>query len=225
MTAICSKMLSVIIKDGYLNLFYLQNTLGVCTFLSVFTTTSVTFCVCVLIAQSCPTICDPMNYSPPGLSAMPGILEEVTIPFSSGSSQPRGRILVSCIGKRILHHLSHHKCPATVFNQANMLLLLTLSTFWDWPDILLKEKSAPLFAFLEHSIDSPLLVNQAYQVLQFLGLAIYPSTLILNTVLQKYRFSSCFCMTNPSGQQTSDVFSSKFVLFLILSFYPFFYYF
>ena len=25
-------------------------------------------CMCVLITQSCPTLCDPMDYSPPGSS-------------------------------------------------------------------------------------------------------------------------------------------------------------
>ena len=47
----------------------------------------------VLVAQSCPTLCDPMHYSPPG-SSVHGILKErtlkwVAIPFSRGSSQFR----------------------------------------------------------------------------------------------------------------------------------------
>ena len=45
------------------------------------------------VAQSCPTLCDPMDYSLPG-SSIHGIfqarvLEWVTISFSRGSSQPR----------------------------------------------------------------------------------------------------------------------------------------
>ena len=53
------------------------------------------------VAQSCPTLCDPIDGSPPG-SAVPGILqarilEWVTISFSRGSSQPRDRIWVSRI--------------------------------------------------------------------------------------------------------------------------------
>ena len=47
----------------------------------------------VLVAQSCPTLCDPMDCSPPGSSVhgilQPRILEWVDIPFSRGSSQPR----------------------------------------------------------------------------------------------------------------------------------------
>ena len=47
----------------------------------------------VLVAQSRPTLCNPMDYSPPGSSihgiSQTRILEWVAIPFSRGSSQPR----------------------------------------------------------------------------------------------------------------------------------------
>ena len=47
----------------------------------------------VLVAQSCPTLCDPMDSGPPGSSVhgtfQARILEWVAIPFSRGSSQPR----------------------------------------------------------------------------------------------------------------------------------------
>ena len=47
----------------------------------------------VLIAQSCPTLCDPMDSSLPGSSVhgilQASILEWVAIPFSRGSSQSR----------------------------------------------------------------------------------------------------------------------------------------
>ena len=51
--------------------------------------------------QSCQTLCDPMDCSPPG-SFIHGILqarilEWVSIPFSRGSSSPRDRAQVSCI--------------------------------------------------------------------------------------------------------------------------------
>ena len=45
------------------------------------------------VAQSCPTLCDPMDCSPPGFSVhgifQAWILEWVAISFSRGSSQPR----------------------------------------------------------------------------------------------------------------------------------------
>ena len=53
------------------------------------------------IAQLCPTLCDPMDCSPPGSSVhgifQPRILEWVAISFSRGSSWPRDRTRVSHI--------------------------------------------------------------------------------------------------------------------------------
>ena len=57
-----------------------------------FFTTSKDVCVCVLAAQSCPTLCDPMDCSLPGTSVhgflQARILEWVAISFSRGSSRP-----------------------------------------------------------------------------------------------------------------------------------------
>ena len=54
-------------------------------------------CVCVQ-SLSCVQLCDPMGCSPPGSSAR-GILQEwVAISSSRGSSQPRERSCISCIG-------------------------------------------------------------------------------------------------------------------------------
>ena len=54
------------------------------------------------LAQSCLTLCNPMDCGPPGSSVhgilQAGILEWVAIPFSRGSSQPRD--WVSCIEGR-----------------------------------------------------------------------------------------------------------------------------
>ena len=59
----------------------------------------------VLVAQSCPTLCDPMNCSLPGSSLSMGILqarmlEWVDISFSRGSFWPRDGTQVSCIAGR-----------------------------------------------------------------------------------------------------------------------------
>ena len=63
---------------------------------------------CVCVSQSCLTLCDPMDYSPPG-SSVHGILQErilgwFAISFSRGSSWLRDQTCASCIGKRILYH-------------------------------------------------------------------------------------------------------------------------
>ena len=49
------------------------------------------FPLCVLVTQSCLTLCDPMDHSPPPGSSVHGvnqarILKWVAIPFSGGSS-------------------------------------------------------------------------------------------------------------------------------------------
>ena len=73
-------------------------------------------CVCVCacahsVAQSCLTLWDPMDCSPPGSSVhgilQAGILEQVATSFSRGSSQPGDQTQVSgvsCIGRQILYH-------------------------------------------------------------------------------------------------------------------------
>ena len=56
------------------------------------------------VAQSCLTLCDPVDCSPPGSSIhgilQARILEWVAISFSRGSSQPRDRTQVSRIARR-----------------------------------------------------------------------------------------------------------------------------
>ena len=67
-------------------------------------------CVCTSeseAAQSCPTLCDPVDYSPPG-SSIHGILQArmlkwVAIFFSRGSSWPRDQTPVSCIAGRFFN--------------------------------------------------------------------------------------------------------------------------
>ena len=51
------------------------------------------------VAQSCPTLCDPMDYTVHGI-LQARILEWVAIPFSRGSSQPRDQTQVSLIAGR-----------------------------------------------------------------------------------------------------------------------------
>ena len=61
----------------------------------------------VLVAQSCPTLCNPMDCSLPRSSlhgiSQARILEWVAISFSRLSSQPRDRSWVSCIAGRFFN--------------------------------------------------------------------------------------------------------------------------
>ena len=69
------------------------------------------YSLCVKSLQSCPTLCDLMDCSPPGSSVhgilQAGILGWVAISSSRGSSWPRDLThisCISCIGRRILYH-------------------------------------------------------------------------------------------------------------------------
>ena len=69
--------------------------------------------VLCLVAQSCLTLCNPMDCSLPG-SSVHGIsqtsrLEWVAISFSSRSSRPRDWTHISCIGKWILYHWANRE--------------------------------------------------------------------------------------------------------------------
>ena len=71
--------------------------------------------VSVLVAQSCPTLCDPMDCSPPGSSVheifQARILEWVAISFSRGSSQPRDQTRVSCTAGRFITDWATREAP------------------------------------------------------------------------------------------------------------------
>ena len=59
------------------------------------------------LTKLCPTLCDPMDCSPPGSFvhriSQAGILERIAISFSRGSSQPRNRTCISCTGRWVLY--------------------------------------------------------------------------------------------------------------------------
>ena len=68
-------------------------------------------CVCTKSLQSCLTLCDPRDCSPPGSSVhgifQARILEWIAVPCFRGSSQPRDRTYVSYIsyiGRWVLYH-------------------------------------------------------------------------------------------------------------------------
>ena len=79
-------------------------------------------CVHTKLLQLCPTLCDPMDYSPlphpPGSSVLrilqARILEWIAMPSSTESSQPRRQIRVSyisCTGRQVLYHQGHPGSP------------------------------------------------------------------------------------------------------------------
>ena len=68
-------------------------------------------CVHVKLFQSFPTLCDPMDHSPPGSSVhgilQARILEWIAIPFCKGSSWSRDQTHISyvfCTDRQVLYH-------------------------------------------------------------------------------------------------------------------------
>ena len=77
--------------------------------------------ICVLVIPSCLTLCDPVDYSPPGSPVhgilQPRILEWVAISFSRGSSQPRDQTPVSHIADRFFLPSKPPGKPIMIFRQ------------------------------------------------------------------------------------------------------------
>ena len=91
-------------------------------------------CVCMSVTQLCPTLCDPMNCSPPGFSVH-GILqartlEWIAIPFSRGSSWPRDRTLVSCTAGIFFTFWDTGKPHYNLITSFKTPSLYTGITFW-----------------------------------------------------------------------------------------------
>ena len=77
----------------------------------------------VLVTQSCPTLCKPMDCTPPGSTvhaiSQARILEWVAISFSRGSSQPRDWTQVSCIAGRFFTVWATREAHKHVKSQLN----------------------------------------------------------------------------------------------------------
>ena len=90
----------------------------------------------VLVTQLCPTLCDPMDCSPPGSSVhgifQARILEWVAISYSRGYSQPRDQTLslVSLHSRRILYYWATREVSFLIFNVLSNIkpLLVFLNT-------------------------------------------------------------------------------------------------
>ena len=72
-------------------------------------------CVYAKSLQSCPTLCDPMDCSPPGSSVLgilqARILEWAAMPSSRGSSRPGDQTCFSHLGRLVHYHERHLGSP------------------------------------------------------------------------------------------------------------------
>ena len=85
-------------------------------------------CLCATSLQSCPTLCDPMNCSPP-VSSIHGILqarmlESVSMLYFWGSSQHLDQTCISCIGRHVLYHQCHIGSPLVLAYTALLQILV-----------------------------------------------------------------------------------------------------
>ena len=94
----------------------------------------------VLVAQSCLTLCDPLDCSPPGSSVHEilhaRILEWVVISFSRGSFPPRDQTQISCIegSPKVLRGMQWFLFMSILFYPVSFLktrlYLIHLNTFY-----------------------------------------------------------------------------------------------
>ena len=88
------------------------------------------YCYC-LVTKSCLTLCEPMDYSPPGFSvhviSQARILEWVAIFFFRGSSQLKDETHVSWIGRWILYQ--RNKCD-TIWNKPSVVPDTSVQNEW-----------------------------------------------------------------------------------------------
>ena len=80
-------------------------------------------CAVCSVIQSRPTLCNLMDCSHPSSSvhgiSQAKIREQVAMPFSTGSSEPRDQTHVSCIGRQVLYHWAIREDPilSTFYNK------------------------------------------------------------------------------------------------------------
>ena len=117
----------------------------------------------VLVAQSCPILCNPMDCSLPGSSVhgilQAKILEWVVISFSRGSFQPRNRTQVSCTADRFFTLWATREAPPSAW----------VSLFPETHNIEIKPINYPKITFewsSEKKSHTSLILNQKLEMIK-----------------------------------------------------------
>ena len=84
--------------------------------------------VLCLVAQLCPTLCDPMDCGPPGSSVhgifQARVLERVAISFSRVTSQPGDQAHISCVATWIFSPWASPGKPLVFFSSNHLIFPL-----------------------------------------------------------------------------------------------------
>ena len=83
----------------------------------------------VKVTQSCPTLCDPMDYTVHGI-LQARILEWVAIPFSRGSSQPRVQTQVSHVSLQLFSFAYWGLYKMLSYHMQSLKTFFSHSTFY-----------------------------------------------------------------------------------------------
>ena len=120
------------------------------------------------LLQSCLTLCDRMDCSPPGSSVheilQAIILEWVATPSSRGSYWPRDRTWVSsvsCLGRWVLYHYRHPGKPLGFYSWEIMsYFILGITQFRGLNNVILPQ----FLSFLSYFLSPPLILDPTRQL-------------------------------------------------------------
>ena len=101
----------------------------------------------VKVPQSCPTLCDPVNYTVHGI-LQARILEWIAVPFSRGSSQPRDSTQVSHIAGGFF--TSWARCLQSCFQTSRWLY----GKFISWKFMKLSTQNLFIFLYMKRTRES-----------------------------------------------------------------------
>ena len=115
------------------------------------------------LLQSCPTICNPMDWNPSGSSVhrilQARIVEWVAMLFSRRSFQPKDRThisSVSCIGRQVLYHWCH------LGSSSFWCTTRWISSMYTYIPSLLRFPPTPALSHASRSSQSARLCSQCY---------------------------------------------------------------
>ena len=91
-------------------------------------------CCCSLIAKLCLTLCEPVDYSPPGSSVhgipQTRILECISNSFSKGSFRPRHWTLISYNDRQVLYQWATREAPNPTISVIQTSWLFATFSLW-----------------------------------------------------------------------------------------------